>query len=430
MGPEKDGRVKPGHDENHGVAKGMERAHVFLHSARPQKGSKVRPVDVAIVGGGVIGSATAYYLRKNGFSGSITMIEKDTSYAFSCTARAAGGIRQQFSCPENILLSQFGLRLIRNLEREFGAGADVAFREQGYLNLATADGAAVLERNAALQRSMGADIRILNGAELERRFPWLACEDVSCGAFGRSGEGWLDPSSLMNQLRKAAQGLGAEVLKDEVVAVEAGETAIKSVTTRAAGVIACGALVNAAGTGAGGIAAMAGIHLPVGPRKRYVYVLDCPSATPAMQAGPLTIDPSGFYVRPEGKFFISGMSPSPSEEPGDLGWEVDHAWFEERIWPLLAQRMPAFETLKVVNAWVGHYDFNAFDGNGIIGRHPLIGNFYFANGFSGHGLQQAPAVGNALAELIVEGRFTTIDLARMGYERIGRGEPYGEINII
>ncbi|MGH7187359.1 MAG: NAD(P)/FAD-dependent oxidoreductase, partial [Pseudomonadota bacterium] len=292
------------------------------------------------------------------------------------------------------------------------------------------DGAAVLESNAALQKSMGADIEVLNGRELERRFPWLSCGDIACGAFGRSGEGWLDPSSLMNLLRKGAQGLGAEVVNDEVVAIETGGTMIKSVTTRAAGIIACGALVNAAGAGAGKVAALAGIALPVSPRKRYVYVLDCPSAPSAMQGGPLTVDPSGFYVRPEGKFFISGLSPAPSEEPADLDWEVDHAWFEERIWPLLAHRMPAFEALKVMNAWVGHYDFNAFDENGIIARHPKIGNFYFANGFSGHGLQQAPAVGNAIAELIVHGRFRIIDLARMGYQRIGRDEPYRELNII
>ncbi|MDP9137898.1 MAG: FAD-binding oxidoreductase [Pseudomonadota bacterium] len=390
----------------------------------------MRSVDVAIVGGGVVGSATAYYLRKQGFAGSIAIIEKDTTYAFSCTARAAGGIRQQFSCPENILLSQFGLRLIRTLEQEFGAGADVAFREQGYLNLATAPGAAMLEMNAALQTSMGADIETLRGDALERRFPWIVCDDIVCGTFGRSGEGWLDPSSLMNLLRKAAQGLGAELLKDEVVAVEARETAIRSVTTRAGSIIACGALVNAAGASAGKIAAMAGIDLPVGPRKRYVYVLDCPAAPAAMHAGPLTIDPSGFYVRPEGALFISGLSPSPAEEPADVSWEVDDAWFEERIWPLLAHRIPAFETLKVVNSWVGHYDYNSFDENGIIGRHPMIENFYMANGFSGHGLQQAPAAGNAIAELIVHRRFRTIDLARLGYERIVHREPYVELNIV
>ncbi len=390
----------------------------------------MRTIDVAIVGGGVVGSATAYYLRKHGFTGSIAIIEKDTSYAFSCTARAVGGIRQQFSCPENILLSQFGLALIRNLKQEFGADADVAFREQGYLNLATAEGAAALEANAALQRSMGADIETINASALAQRFPWLACEDIACGAFGRSGEGWLDPPSLMNLLRKAAQRMGTEIVNDEITAVEAGTAAITSITARTAGAIGCGAFVNAAGAGAGKLAGMAGIPLPVGPRKRYVYVLDCPSAPEALRSGPLTIDPTGFYLRPEGNFFLSGLSPSPAEEPEPMDWSVDHAWFEERIWPLLARRVPAFETLKVTNAWVGHYDFNSFDENGVIGRHPEIGNFYFANGFSGHGLQQAPAVGNALAELIVHGRFTTIDLARMGYDRIVRGEPYGELNII
>jgi sarcosine oxidase len=390
----------------------------------------VRSVDVAIVGGGVVGSATAYYLRKHGFAGSVLIIEKDTSYAFSCTARSAGGLRQQFSCPENIQLSLFGLGLMRRFEQEFGREADVAFREQGYLNLATAQGAAQLESNVALQTSMGADIEVLDGTELERRFPWLSCADIARGAFGRSGEGWLDPSSLMNALRKGAQRLGAEVLNDEVIALEVEDGVLASLTARDAGVIACGALVNAAGAAAGSIAAMAGATLPVGPRKRYVYVLDCPSAPSAMHRGPLTIDPAGFYVRPEGRFFIAGMSPQPSEEPRELDWEVDYAWFEERIWPLLASRMPTFESLKVVNAWVGHYDFNAFDENGVIGRHPDIANFYFGNGFSGHGLQQAPAVGNALAELIVFGHFVTVDLGRMGYERILRGEPYGELNII
>ena len=298
----------------------------------------MRSVDVAIVGGGVVGSATAYYLRKHGFRGSIAIIEKDTSYAFSCTARSAGGIRQQFSCPENIRLSQFGLRLIRNLEQEFGAGADVAFREQGYLNLATREGAAVLEDNTALQTSMGADIELLDGAELGRRFPWLSCDDIACGAFGRSGEGWLDPSSLMNLLRKAAQRLGVEVVKDEVVAVEAeqdgdplahhpGRRRLRLRLARQ-----CRRRRRREARRHGRHPACRSV-----PRKRYVYVLDCPSAPAAMQRGPLTIDPSGFYVRPEGKFFISGMSPAPAEEPEDLGWEVDHAWFEDRIWPLLAQ---------------------------------------------------------------------------------------------
>jgi sarcosine oxidase len=194
--------------------------------------------------------------------------------------------------------------------------------------------------------------------------------------------------------------------------------------------ISCGMLVNAAGTGAGALAKMAGIDLPVGPRKRYVYVLDCPAATEELHKAPLTVDPSGFYFRPEGKHFISGLSPEEHEEPTEFNWEVDYNWFEERIWPGLAARIPIFEAIKVVNAWVGHYDYNALDQNAVIGAHPLIRNFYFGNGFSGHGLQQGPGVGNALAELMLQGEFKTNDFTCFGYERIAAGRPLFEKNVI
>ena len=165
------------------------------------------------------------------------------------------------------------------------------------------------------------------------------------------------------------------------------------------------------------------VALPVGPRKRYVYVLDCHEASEALHRAPLTVDPSGIYFRPEGKHFICGLSPEEEEEPKVLDWEVDYGWFEERIWPGLAARVPAFEAVKVINAWVGHYDYNSFDQNAVIGRHPELANFYFANGYSGHGLQQAPAAGNAVAELITLGSYRAIELSRFGYERVAKGAP-------
>ena len=390
----------------------------------------MKSVGVAIVGGGVMGSSTAYHLFKHGFTGSVAIIEKDTSYAYSCTARAVGGLRQQFSCPENIALSQFGLKFIRALKQEFGPDADVAFRERGYLLLASSAGLGVLKANVETQRAAGADVSLLSPAELKMDFPWLETDGLAAGAFSRSGEGWLDPESLMSLLRKAAQARGAEIIRDEVVSLREEGGRIASLGLKNGGALAVGALVNAAGAGAGALAAMAGIRLPVGPRKRYVYVLDCPAADADLQRGPLLVDPTGVYLRPEGRHFLSGLSPPADEEPSELDWEVDHSWFEERIWPHLAARIPAFEALKVVNAWVGHYDYNAQDENGIIGRHPRIANLYFANGFSGHGLQQGPAAGNAIAELIVYGTHRTIDLSRMGFERIERGERYGETNII
>lgn len=382
----------------------------------------MRHVDVLIVGGGVVGSATAYYLKKHGFTGSVAIVEKDTTWQSGCTGRSVGGLRQQFSTPENIELSKFGLRLMRNLKAEFGAEAEVNFREQGYLIMASPEGLPILEENHRIQIANGADNVVLKGAELAARFPWLNCEGLAGACFGLSGEGWLDPYSLMTLFRKAS---GVPVIQGEVRAIN-GDT----VTLASGDVLSFGHIVNAAGAGAGALAAMGGIMLPVGPRKRYVYVIDCLAATEALHQGPLTVEPSGVYFRPEGRHFICGLSPEEHEEPTVMDWEVDYNWFEERVWPVLAERVPLFEAVKVINAWVGHYDYNALDQNGIFGAHPERKNFYFANGFSGHGLQQGPASGNAVAELITFGEYRAIDLTRFGYERIARSEPLFEKNVI
>lgn len=386
--------------------------------------------DVVIAGGAVMGSATAYYLKKLGFEGSVRVIEKDPTYADCCTTRSAGGIRQQFSTEENIRLSQFGLKLVGEIRQEFGPEADLAFREQGYLNLATAQSAALLADMVEIQRRLGASTVLLGRDGLAARFPWLALDGLESGAFGERNEGWLDPWSLMNLFRHAALERGAVWQTGEVVGIEAEGGRVRAVRLADGERIACGALVNAAGADAGALAALAGIALPVGRRKRYVYVFDCREVTAALHAAPLTIDPTGVYFRPEGVQFICGLSPGEHEEPEVGGEAIDYGWFEERIWPVLASRVPGFAAIKLVSAWSCHYDYNALDQNAVIGSHPELGNFYFCNGFSGHGLQQAPGAGNAIAELIMHGRFLTIDLARFGYERIALGRPLKEINVI
>ena len=386
--------------------------------------------DIVIVGGGVVGSASAYYLRKHGFQGSIAIIEKDTTWQWSATARSVGGLRQQFSTPENIRLSSFGIRLVKTLKQEFGANADVGFKEQGYLICASEDGAAVLAENHAVQRAEGADNVLLDGAGLSARFPWLVADGIAAGCFGLSNEGWVDPYMLAALFRKAALAQGVALVQGEVTSVTCTGSNVSGVTLSTGDTLNCGWLVNAAGAGAGALAAMAGIALPVGPRKRYVYVIDCPTATEALHKAPLTVLPGGVYFRPEGRNFLAGLSPEEHEEPADLDWEVDHNWFEERIWPVLAESVPLFEAIKVVSAWVGHYDYNALDQNAVIGPHPEVTNFLFANGFSGHGLQQGPAAGNAIAELILNGEYRTIDLTRFGYGRIARNEPLFEKNVI
>ena len=390
----------------------------------------MKSYDVLIAGGGVVGSATAYYLKKHGFTGSIAIVERDVSWASGCTGRSAGGLRQQFSTPENIQMSLFGLRLVRNLTHEFGPDADVGFKEQGYLILASDSGLPILAENHEIQLAQGADNVILKGDELSARFPWLISEGLAGGCFGLSGEGWMDPYSLMSLFRKAATAQGVELIAGQVTAVTREASRIASVTLASGEVLSCGTLVNAAGTSAGALAAMAGIGLPVGPRKRYVYVLDCPAATEALHKAPLTVQPNGVWFRPEGRTFISGLSPEEHEEPTEMDWEVDHGFFEERIWPALAARVPLFEAIKVISSWTGHYDYNALDQNAIIGRHPQVTNLLFANGYSGHGLQQGPASGNAIAELIVHGAFRAIDLRCFGYERIAANQPLFEKNVI
>jgi FAD-dependent oxidoreductase domain-containing protein 1 len=386
--------------------------------------------DVVVVGGAVVGSAIAYALKKAGFPGRVLVIERDPTYARASTTLSCGGIRQQFSTEENILLSQYGLRLIRDLQREHGSDAGIGFREQGYLILATEEGAETLRANVAIQRRLGADIALLDRDALQTLFPWMSVEGLACAGFGRSGEGWFDPWAWMNLLRAGSRTLGAEWLTGEVTAVVHDGKRVSGVVLDDGRAIECSVLVNAAGPSAGKIADMAGIALPVGPRKRYVFVFDCREASEALHRAPLTIDASGLYFRPEGRQFITGLSPEETDEPATLDFEVDHEWFTQEIWPRLAARVPTFEAIKATNAWVGHYDYNDLDQNAIVGPHPRLSNFYFANGFSGHGLQQAPAVGQVVAEHIMHGEYRTVDVTRFGYQRIAAGAPLAELNVI
>jgi glycine/D-amino acid oxidase-like deaminating enzyme len=392
----------------------------------------MQTADVVIVGGGIVGSAAAYFLsRESAFAGRrIVLVERDPSYARCSTARAVGGLRQQFSTLENIAMSRFTLELIRRLETEFGPDADVAFREQGYLILAGPEGEKVLAENVALQQSAGADIVLLDAPELGQRFPWLATEGAA-GAFGRSGEGWFDPVSLANLMRNAARAQGVALLHDRVTGIETAAGRVTAVTLAGGSRIACGALINAAGAWAGELAALAGLRLPVEPRKRYVYVIDSRAAPDALHRGPLTVDPSGVWFRPEGRLFLTGKSPDEAQEPPaeDLD-TVDHAFFEEEVWPRLAACVPAFEGVKVTSAWAGFYDYNTLDQNAVIGPHPDVPNFHFANGFSGHGAQQAAAAGRAVAELMAHGAFQTLDLTRLGFARIAQDRPLTERNVI
>mgnify|MGYP002630544807 CR=1 FL=1 len=387
--------------------------------------------DIIIVGGGVIGSACAYFLMSStDFSGTVTVIEPDSTYQNSTTARSVGGIRQQFSTPENIRMSQFALEFLRDSEISLavdGLTPDLPFVANGYLLLATEPGAAVLESNIAIQKLEGAETRMLSPDDLHRQFPWLNVDDIAAGSFGGANEGWTDPYALMQAFKRKARHLGATYREDSVADLTREGNAVVAITLASGEILSCGTVVNAAGSHAGNIARMAGLTIPVHPRKRFVFVFDCRDAP---QNCPLTVDPCGAYFRPEGQTFICGKSPDPEDDPDCTDLEVDHGFFDEHLWPVLAHRVPAFEAIKVVNAWAGLYAYNTLDQNAIVGTHPDVTNLIFANGFSGHGLQQSPAIGRAVSELAIFGEFRALDLSRFGMQRVLDRKPLAEINVI
>ncbi len=387
--------------------------------------------DVVIIGGGVIGSSAAYFLASQpGFKGSITVVEKDPSYNEAATPRSAGGIRQQYSTPENILISQFGADFIKHADEHLSVDGDTAglqFHENGYLFLATAAGYDTLAANQQLQRQLGASTELLDPAALRQKFPWLNTEDLAGGSFGPVNEGWLDPYSLLQAFKRKARSLGVTYLNDEVVGLSHDNRRVTAVTLRSGDVIQCGTAVSCAGIQAAHIVSLAGIDLPVRPRKRFVYVFDCREP---IERAPLTIDPTGVWFRPEGPSFICGVSPEEDADPDCTDFELDYHLYEDLIWPTLANRVPAFEAIKLTRAWAGHYDYNTKDQNVIIGKAPQIDNLIIASGFSGHGLQQSPAIGRALSELITFGKFQTLDLTRLGYERLLNGQLIQEANVV
>ncbi len=389
--------------------------------------------DVAIVGGGAIGSAIAYFLLSEpSFDGRVTVIDRDPSYRRASSALSASSIRQQFSTPENIRMSRFGFDFLRDASRHLaidgsGTGPDVGLTERGYLYLASPERADALGEIHAIQEAEGAEVELLSPEDLAVRFPWLALDGVALGSLGLRGEGWFDGYALMQAFRRKAHSMGAEYLAAEVVRVRVGSSRVETVELQDGTSIASGTLVNAAGPWARELAAMAGVPLPVEARRRCVFVFD---ARRRIAECPLVIDTSGAWFRPEGEQFLAATFPPEGEDRDGLPLEVDYRQWEDAVWPVLAARVQAFDAVKVTNAWAGYYDYNTFDQNAILGPHPDVGNLLFANGFSGHGIQQAPAVGRAIAELIAQGRYASLDLSVFGYERIAAGCRVVERNVI
>jgi FAD-dependent oxidoreductase domain-containing protein 1 len=384
--------------------------------------------DVAIIGGGIMGSALAYWLTRLDRAVSVTVLERDPTYTTASSALSAGSIRQQFTTAVNIRISQASLEFLRRageLLAVDGEGPQIDLNEGGYLCLADAAGARGLRAAHATQRGLGADIVWLDPARLAARFPWLEVSDLVGGTLGVSGEGWFDGYALLTAFARKARSQGADYRRGEVTGIDVTDRRVTQLTLADGTRVDCGWAVNAAGPWARSIARLAGIELPVSARRRSVYVIACRAR---LDGFPLLVDSCGAWIRPEGSRFVAGLA--PRVDPDDAPLEPDYDAFEADLWPALMHRVPGFEAARLERAWAGYYEVNVFDHNAILGPHPSVANLLFMNGFSGHGLQQAPIVGRGIAELILHGRFASLDLSDLSFERVLENRPLLELNVI
>ncbi len=392
---------------------------------------------MVIVGGAMTGSAIAWFLSdlksdKGDFDGSVLVVERDPTYENSSTSRTNSCMRQQFSNELNIKISQFAAEYVRNFAHYMGNDPEVpelAVNHFGYMYLASdSEFARTLRHNQQLQRTLGAATQILTPDEITAEYPFYNVDDIICGSHNLVDEGYFDGGTMFDWWRRKARLNGVEYLADEVVSIDRQADVVRSVRLASGEKVSAGTVVNASGPRAALTARMAGLELPVEPRVRYTFMFD--AAERLDRDLPLTIDPSGVHVRSDGDVYMAGCSPDDDRAVAYDDLRMDRDIWETKVWPALAHRVPAFERTKVLNQWAGHYAYNTLDHNVIVGRHHELSNFIFANGFSGHGLQQSPAIGRGVAELIAYNEYRTLDLTSLGYDRITREEPFIETAII
>lgn len=383
--------------------------------------------DVAIIGGGILGSSTAYFLLTESPAVSVCVIEPDPTYEFASTLRASGGCRVQFTCPENIAMSLYSIGFIKAFEQAMasnGRPAPVDWVEGGYLFIVPPDNVANLERNVRRQRAEGCVVDLLTPQELRTKFPSMYVGDLGAGAH-TPHDGWCDPNGLLWGFRRKAVELGAVYVKDRVVAAEMDRALVRALVLASGARVAADAFINAAGAWAGEVASMFGMKLPVTPMRRFEHYF---TAGSPIERLPYVKDVARLAFRSEGKGFSGGLV--DGNERRGFNFEVDHDYFERVVWPAVAHRFPAFEAAKCHRTWSGLYEQNELDGNPVIGRWSRVPNLYTVAGFSGHGMMHAPAAGRAIAELVVHGRHQTLDLGRLGFERIEANAPYAEEGIL
>ncbi len=391
--------------------------------------------DVILIGGAMYGSSVAWFLADHDdFDGSILVVEKDPTYEFCSTAHTNSCMRQQFSNEINIKISQFAADYVKNFRTYMHGDTrvpDLSIQNFGYLYLGNSEATANrLKDMQALQAGCGAGTRHMTADQIKRAYPFYNVDDIIAGNLNRIDEGYFDGNTLFDWWKRSAREKGVTYISNEVVAMSnnSKNTRVESITLKSGEVISCGEVINTSGPRAARTAQMAGIALPVEPRKRYTFVFD--AQNPLDQDLPLTIDPSGVHVRTDGSYYMAGCAPDIDVAVDYDDFEQDHSIWEEKVWPAIAHRIPQFEAIKLVTSWAGHYAYNTFDQNAVLGPHPRLENYIFVNGFSGHGFQQAPAIGRGIAEWITSGTYQTLDLTPFHFNRIENLEPFIEIAVI
>ena len=388
--------------------------------------------DIVIIGGAMMGSAAAWFLSHHPqFDGRILVIERDPSYAFCSTSHTHSCLRQQYSSALNIKIAQFAVDMVRRFKHHMNdpAAPDIALDSFGYMYLAKTEAFAdQLRRNQQLQASLGAGTKILSADEIARAYPFYHLDDIILGSHNPHDEGYFDGAAIFDWWRRAAMQKGVTYRHDTVVGLDHDAQRVKAVRLASGDIVAPGLVINAAGPRAAEVAAMAGFALPVEPRRRFSFMFS--AQTPLEQELPLTIDPAGVHFLRHGAYYLAGCAPDLDVAVAPDNFEMDLTIWQDKVWPALAHRVPAFEAVRVEREWVGHYAYNILDANAVIGPHPDMPNFYFMNGFSGHGLQQSPAMGRGIAEHIISGAYQTLDLGAFGFQRVLAQKPFLETAVI
>jgi glycine/D-amino acid oxidase-like deaminating enzyme len=381
--------------------------------------------DVVIVGGGVVGSSAAWHLRQHGFAGRIVVVERDPSYRRASAFLAMGGIRQQFCTPVTVRMVQHSVALWRVFDERMSTPDHhprAWFRERGYLFLADAGTAAALMARYEAERRAGAVVQMLSREDIHALVPDLALDDILFGILGPE-DGYANPREVLAGFRHGAQAAGAEFVTAEVSAIEQAGGRVAGVRLADGSAIAAPVVVNAAGAWGGRLARAAGLDVPIEPMRQMLFRAALPRRWP--HRFPMVVDPGGVHWRHD-----DPVEPGDTDgiivaftkwdEPTGENFAADLSRWERECLPALVRRLPALGGLTGMRGWSGLYEMTP-DHNPVLGEHPALGGFVFANGFSGHGLMMSPATGVIVSEIVRLGRSETFDVGIFAPDRFARG---------